>query len=53
MILEEGLLGKYKEDIIILITNNYRNNFKGNDINFERYKPGSVAQAMDILLDNK
>ena len=33
--------------------NNYRNNFRGNDTNFERYKPGSVAQAMDILLDKK
>ena len=33
--------------------NNYRNNFRGNETNFERYKPGSVAQAMDILLDKK
>ena len=27
--------------------------FRGNDIPFERYKPGSVEQAMDILLDKK
>ena len=33
--------------------NNYKNNFRGNDIPFERYKPGSVEQAMDILLDKK
>ena len=33
--------------------NNYNNNFRGNDLRFERYKPGSVSQAMDILLDNK
>ena len=33
--------------------NNNNNNFRGNDLRFERYKPGSVSQAMDILLDNK
>ena len=43
----------YNNNINNINNNNYRNNFKGNDVTFERYKPGSVAQAMDILLDNK
>ena len=29
------------------------NNMQRNDIPFERYKPGNISQAMDILLDKK
>ena len=32
---------------------NTYNNFRGNDIAFERYKPGSITHAIDILLDKK
>ncbi len=32
---------------------NSYNNFRGNDVTFERYKPGNISQAMDILLDKK
>ena len=33
--------------------NNNNNYIKRNDIPFERYKPGNISQAMDILLDKK
>ena len=43
----------YRRRPLIYSQNENNNNYRGNDIPFERYKQGSISQAMDILLDKK